>query len=65
VPFLTATLTLAALLFSVALIPVYVVPWPWAASMLQDRRPDIAACGLVVLFVPALWFLLAALGSVP
>jgi hypothetical protein len=62
-PLLAAALAIAALLFGLALTPAYVVPWPSAAFFLQDRRPEIATCGVVVLFVPLIWILLSVMAT--
>jgi hypothetical protein len=62
-PLLAAALAVAVLLFGLALTPVYVVPWPSVALFLQDRRPEIAMCGVVVLFVPLVWILLSVVGT--
>jgi hypothetical protein len=62
-PLLAAALAVAVLLFGLALTPAYVVPWASVAFFLQDRRPEIATCGVVVLFVPVIWLLLSVMAT--
>ncbi|HMJ00479.1 MAG TPA: hypothetical protein VK488_11645 [Gaiellaceae bacterium] len=56
-PLALALACAALLLFSLAAIPAWVVPWPWVMRRLDHRRADLAFLGIVALLVMAVLFL--------
>jgi hypothetical protein len=46
------------ILFGAAFVPSQVVPWPWAARTLEERREEFAYVALIILAASSVSFLL-------